>query len=59
MKCISCNKSLEYLFRSRDMVNGGFVEKVIAGYGSSFDRSKFRIAVCDECIDKKLVKKDR
>lgn len=57
MKCISCNKPLKYLHRCHDMVNGGIVETICAGYGSDYDGSKFKIAVCDECLSKKLIKK--
>jgi hypothetical protein len=55
MNCISCNKKLKHLYRSKDMVAGGIVETIYAGYGSEFDGEKFKIAVCDGCLKSKLI----
>lgn len=35
------------------MVNNGIAGVIYAGYGSEFDMQKFKIAVCDECINAK------
>lgn len=36
------------------MWDGGIVQIISAGYGSSFDTSQFVIAICDDCIKNKI-----
>ena len=54
--CIECGKELKSLSLSvdYDMVDGGTVDKISAGYGSNQDGSIFQIGICDECLEKKL-----
>lgn len=37
------------------MWNGGVVHSITAGYGSNHDMDEFIIAICDECLEKKLM----
>ncbi len=36
------------------MWNGGTCDIIYPGYGSNRDTSKIRIAICDDCLDKKI-----
>jgi len=37
------------------MWKDGVVDLISAGYGSKFDTDEFIIAICDECLDKKIM----
>jgi hypothetical protein len=37
------------------MWNDGVVNLISAGYGSRFDGDEFIIAICDDCLEKKLM----
>ncbi len=59
LKCICCGKKLEYLHDGEgtpasDMWNGAIVDKIVAGYGSSFDTDTFTIGICDACMATKV-----
>lgn len=58
--CISCGEELPQLYADieveedwENMFEGGIVDMVVGGYGSSFDGAKLIIAVCDNCIKEK------
>jgi hypothetical protein len=36
------------------MVNGGIIQLIDAGYGSTHDGERFILGICDDCISKKL-----
>lgn len=60
MKCLVCGKNVQKLpFSDKDQPrncwDGGIVEWVTAGYGSTHDCSRFLICICDACITEKLV----
>jgi hypothetical protein len=57
--CIECGKELKSMSLNNDydMVHGGIVDKISAGYGSNQDGSIFQIGICDICLDKKLQEK--
>jgi len=38
-----------------DMVNGGVVGQISAGYGSIHDGGIFQVGICDRCIEEKKV----
>lgn len=63
IKCICCEKEIKSLdedFKNEvpweGMYNSAVVDKVSAGYGSSYDMDIFRIAICDKCVEEKLEK---
>ena len=37
-----------------EMIDGGIIQIVTAGYGSNHDSDKFIIAICDDCIQSNL-----
>ena len=37
-----------------EMIDGGIIQIVTAGYGSNHDGDKFIIAICDDCIQSNL-----
>ena len=37
-----------------EMIDGGIIQIVTAGYGSNHDGDKFIIAICDDCIKENL-----
>lgn len=37
------------------MWNDGVVDLISAGYGSRFDGDEFIIAICDDCLEKKMM----
>jgi len=37
-----------------DMVNGGIIQRIHAGFGSAHDTDSFIIAICDNCIAENL-----
>lgn len=59
-KCIKCDteiKAIDYGSKHHikhpesAMWDGGIVDKITAGYGSSRDTDQFIIAICDKCIE--------
>lgn len=51
----------EVLYHSKQTINidnqviyGGLIKIVSAGYGSTHDGDQFIVAICDECLDKNL-----
>ena len=58
-KCVCCEKEITPLASSKcdpanAMWHDGVVDRIGAGYGSKFDGDVFLIAICDDCISKKL-----
>lgn len=60
--CLICNKELMPLLTDKedDIVSQlswqhGDVNIFSMGHGSKFDKTNFIIAICDECIEKKLL----
>lgn len=57
VKCICCGKEIKSLLpdpdMKYDMVDGGIVTHINAGFGSEHDGDVFQIAICDECINEK------
>lgn len=39
---------------NNEMIDNGIIHIIDAGYGSKHDGSRLILAICDECIDKKL-----
>lgn len=60
-QCLLCDKNLEILHGSLDMVSGGISIKTCGSYGSSlldndtsWGEPYARLWICDDCIKKKL-----
>jgi hypothetical protein len=51
--CMCCGFAVKKLDPTVDgMWDGGIVQEISAGYGSSLDGDKFIIALCDKCVDR-------
>ena len=60
--CLICNKEIMPLLTDKDddiisqlSWQNGDVNVFPMGHGSKFDKTNFIIAICDECIEKKLL----
>jgi len=65
MKCLICGKPVKLLYDEdvdqnkkstppSSMWDDGVVDDISVGYGSKYDGDILLIAICDDCIDKKL-----
>lgn len=54
MRCVCCGKEI-----NKDSVffDGGLVGTIGAGYGSRHDFDDYAIAICDDCVEKKVTEK--
>lgn len=54
--CIRCDKIIKQINSPIDnklencMWNGGIVNKILAGYGSSLDGDIYILGICDDCL---------
>lgn len=57
--CTYCNKELEFMFQDKESLDdpdnilvGGELIKVYAGYGTEVDGNIYLITLCDNCLKK-------
>lgn len=54
MLCVCCGKELK---NNSGIFDGGLVGVIGGGYGSRYDFDDYAIAICDDCVEKKVSEK--
>ena len=56
LKCVCCEKEMEYLYKDAANLHNGASGDIMAGYGSRNDLNSFKISICDDCLEEKVSK---